>query len=114
MSKIAPTTLTQAFTVPAGSGSYATEILYLNTANGASAPDNTWADLVNIIVHTLVTGAVVELQTLDQDGSTWTIASTLDTATDSMFSAVLLQHHARIRVKSGGTAGTQTITVRIA
>jgi hypothetical protein len=112
---------TQDFTVPAGSGSYATEILYL-VENVISDDVNTAEELalvneLQVNVDTLTTDATVEIDILKPGGDpaeaddwrtavyTYATAGLKDILTFARWLGV------RIRVKSGGTDDTTTLDV---
>ena len=107
---------TVAFAVPAGAGNYAPEVLYLNQSNEAVAGKA--MDVVCELqarIGTIVAPAEVEIDILKPGGDQtqsgdWRTAA-LSYTTAGLKDAVSLARifGVRIRVKSGGTGGTQTV-----
>lgn len=105
----------QTFTVPAGNGQYAPEILYLS-------PDdtpNTNLDLVaelSVLVESLPATAVVEVDLCKagrsgQSAGDWNIAVNSYNATGlQALIALAAWRGIRVRCKSGGAAGTGQIS----
>jgi len=105
------------FTVPAGSGDYATAILYLNSVGDASRI--ACAEPVNeltVVVGTIVATAAIELDFLKPNGDPavagdWLLAAKSYTeAGVATYSEFAGWRGVRIRVKSGGTGGTQVVS----
>jgi hypothetical protein len=100
----------QAFTVPAGAGAYAPEVLYLNPDNQpGTMPDIIGRLSVNVI--SLPAGAQLELDLLKPGGNPknagdWRIAAKAFAAA-GLAALVEIANimGGRIRAKSGGTAG---------
>jgi hypothetical protein len=107
-----------AFTVPAGAGDYAPEVLYLAQENRADGGFHTVHEL-STFIELLETDSVLEIDILKPgtemadiaDDASWYLAMASYTAAD--WQEILSFAHwygVRIRCKSGGTAGTTTIS----
>ena len=105
------------FTVPAGSGTYATEELYLTSSGLATdiAIEHGVCQ-VSVVVGTIVTAAAIEVDLLKPAGDPevagdWLLA--VKSLTPAGLQAVIELANwrgVRIRAKSGGTAGTQVVS----
>lgn len=99
---------TATFAVPLTGGQYAPEVVYLTRDGLAPTDFNKLGPQTLLMIHaTFVASASIEVDVYQEDG-TWNnyqdITSGLSTKVD------LGGLQARIRVQSGGSSGTQTIT----
>lgn len=111
----------QDFAVPVANGEYAPEVVYLkqNDKDSAAKKDGPLDHVSEITLHlgTMVTGATVEVDLLRAGGdptnaSHWlTAAKSYDAAglQDPIF--LTEWRGVRVRAKSGGTDGTQTVSM---
>lgn len=95
------------FAVPAGAGSYAPEVFYFGL--GAQPSQLDAVDEARINVAALPATATLEIDILKADG-TW--ATAVDTCTTTGLQGLMAFGglKARMRAKSGGTAGTASGT----
>jgi hypothetical protein len=105
------------FAVPAGSGDYAPEILYLRRATPDTLPAESYlfdeVTELQTLIAAIPATATVEVDVLkpnDVPGGTWRLAVQSWTTTGlKTILALAMWDGVRIRVKSGGTAGTATV-----
>ncbi|MGE0347324.1 MAG: hypothetical protein AB7N73_14500 [Gemmatimonadales bacterium] len=104
------------FTVPAGAGSYATEVLYLRQQNDEGAFD--FLQRVAVYVAQLPASCAIEVDLLKADSANAKTPASTDWLGPALnLTAVGLNttltpagwYGARIRAKSGGTAGTALV-----
>jgi hypothetical protein len=98
------------FAVPAGAGTYAPEVLYFGSPGGSGLPSQLDAvDEARINVAALPATATLEIDILKAD-NTW--ATAVDTCTTTGLQGLMAFGglKARMRAKSGGTAGTASGT----
>lgn len=106
----------KSFTVPVTSGNYAPEVLYFGPSNDGGDLDlEMRVNEASIVIGTLVSGVTIELDLLTPGTDPDTPANWM-LAVDSWNTAglqTLLQlagwHGARLRARSGGSAGTQVV-----
>lgn len=114
--------LQQSFTVPVTSGNYATEILYTNITGAVAAGQNLdWLDKLILVVSAITATAQVEVDLLrpgfDPNGgdASFYLLAVAAITTVGYKGNVLGSvggagwWGARVRVKSGGTAGTTVL-----
>lgn len=107
-----------AFTVPAGAGSYATEVLYTN-ADLVATKSLDWFDKFVLFIAQLTAVAAVELDLLkpgaDPNGGDSSYFLLVSNQTTAGYKGNLTSAGwwgARLRAKSGGTAGSTIVGVQ--
>lgn len=111
----------QEFTVPGTGGNYATQIVYLRSDDPTEAPDSLggfdYVSELQVHLGSLVTGVTIEVDILKQGGDPavagdWLLAvESYTTAGLHVVLALAGVPGVRIRAKSGGTGGTQSVQV---
>jgi len=109
-------TRTTTFTVPAGAGSYAPEVCYLNRQNMA-ATGVAFDEVVEVqnVIAALPASAAIEIDLLKPNGDPtqsgdWLTALVVQSSTGLQSILALARWiGVRIRAKSGGTGGTATL-----
>lgn len=105
------------FTVPAGAGNYAPEILYLGLPGGALAADIPTLDPVGdfrLNVTTLIAASTIEVDQLKPGGNPatagdWRLAVASQTLAGLSELLTGCGGRFRVRVKSGGVGGTGVV-----
>lgn len=102
------------FTVPAGAGAYAPEVIYLNADNQPGSIPDTVAEFT-LDIESLPAGAQIEVDVLRASGGQTTVADWQ--LARKVFAAAGLQAPVgvsgaklRVRAKSGGNAGAAPVS----
>jgi len=105
----------QEFTIPAGAGTYATEIVYVRQSRTAVQPKS-FSQVLELVllIEALPTSCAIEVDVLKPGGdpdtaADWVIAVGSETTTGLKSPLVFYQAGLRVRAKSGGTAGTAKV-----
>ena len=105
----------QEFTVPAGSGSYATEVVYIRQSRTSVQPKS-FSQVLELVllIEALPATCTIEVDVLKPGGdpdtaADWIIGVGSETTSGLKAPLVFYQAGLRVRAKSGGTAGTAKV-----